>query len=157
MSQWKPIPNYENYEASSEGEIRRNGKILKPYSLNKGHLIVSLCKNGKSKKYLIHRLVLETFIGPCPEGMETCHFPDKDPTNNKLNNIRWDTRSANRQDSKKHGTWLNGSKHPNAKLTENDVKKIKKSDKTHQKLAIEFGIARSIITRIKNGQRWRHV
>ena len=59
----------------------------------------------------IHRLVLEAFVGPCPEGMETCHNNGV-RTDNRLENLRWDTSSANNDDIVKHGRhWLASRSH----------------------------------------------
>jgi hypothetical protein len=47
-------------------------------------------------------LVLEAFVGPCPDGLEACHWDD-DPTNNRLSNLRWDTSIANKRDMARNG------------------------------------------------------
>ncbi len=117
---WRDIPGYKGfYRVSDRGRvisldrvIIRNGSLahLRPKFLKLGHLpksgrpYVFLCKGGEKNLRLIHRLVLEAFVGPRPEGMECCHFPDRDPHNNRLENLRWDTPRANRADSEKHGT-----------------------------------------------------
>lgn len=171
--QWRDVVGHEGlYQVSSAGEVRSvdrlvahgrinalferrlKGRLLKTTKLNDGYLVVDLCKGGKARRFLVHRLVLEAFIGPCPDGMEACHFPDDNPENNQLNNLRWDTRSGNRQDSIKNGTWLKGSNHPNAKLTDKQVKEIRASTETHQVLADRFGVGRPTITKIKNNQRY---
>ena len=73
-----------------------------------------------SDQGLVHRLVLFTFVGPCPLGMECCHA-DGTRTNNFLKNLRWDTHINNYVDAKKHGTLRVG----NAKLTESQVRQIR--------------------------------
>jgi hypothetical protein len=55
------------------------------------------------RRRLVHRLVLEAFVGPCPEGMLTRHL-DGDPANNHLDNLRWGTPAENFADSVRHGT-----------------------------------------------------
>ena len=65
--------------------------LLKPKKAGAGRLYVSLHKNGKRNNLYVHRLVLITFVGPCPEGMECCH-KDDNPLNNRLENLRWDTQ-----------------------------------------------------------------
>lgn len=50
----------------------------------------------------VHQLVLEAFVGPRPEGMEACHWNDV-CTDNRLENLRWDTTSANRHDQVRNG------------------------------------------------------
>ena len=80
------------YRMNREGIYRWKIRILstlrkKPYK--------RICL-GK-KMFLVHRLVLLAFVGPCPVGMEGCHF-DNDATNNRLSNLRWDTLSNNQKD-----------------------------------------------------------
>jgi len=107
---WKPMPGYEGiYEVSDLGEIKslarmrksKNGclcpvkeKLLTKVPLRNGRLIVLLCNNIKKTNAYVHRLVLEAFVGPCPDGMECCHN-DGDRTNNRLENLRWDTHKNN--------------------------------------------------------------
>src|SRR5699024_6464865 len=50
----------------------------------------------------VHRLVLEAFVGPCPDGMEACHWDD-DKTNNHVSNLRWATQSDNMHDRVRNG------------------------------------------------------
>ena len=117
---WLPVVGYEGfYEVSDHGRVRsvdrtvkfRDGRVFSytsqlrsqtpqvPY----GHMAVGLKRNGKRRTVRVHRLVLEAFVGPCPEGMEGCHN-DGDASNNALSNLRWDTSSANKQDMIRHGT-----------------------------------------------------
>ena len=122
--EWKPIPGYEGYEVSNHGRVRSldrtihrkdgrtrrlNGKLLKPAKNKGGYLTVGLWKDGKEKKKLIHRLVLEAFIGERPEGMETLHA-DGAPSNNKVNNLRWGTSRDNKADMVRHGRHRNARK-----------------------------------------------
>jgi hypothetical protein len=47
-------------------------------------------------------LVLEAFVGACPNGMECCHNDDN-RSNNGLGNLRWDTHVNNVKDGYKNG------------------------------------------------------
>ena len=117
---WAPIPGYEgHYEASDFGNIRsldrriphrRNGTVrvhgrrMKQYSdPNDGRRYVRLTVENDSHVMRVHRLVLMTFVGPCPEGMEGCHN-NGDASDNRLENLRWDTPSENMYDKGRHGT-----------------------------------------------------
>lgn len=64
---------------------------------------MNLSKSNAVESFLVHRLVLTAFVGPCPEGMEGCH-EDGDPSNNRATNLRWDTHKNNQLDMHKHGT-----------------------------------------------------
>jgi NUMOD4 motif/HNH endonuclease len=130
VEQWRPIVGYEGaYEVSDQGRVRsvertitqpvtRWGRpmtkrvperILKPQRLNHGHLMVYLSSEGTRKRVLIHRLVLEAFIGPCPDGQQACHFNDI-ANDNRLINLRWDSPSANNHDIVRNGNHHNANK-----------------------------------------------
>lgn len=111
----KSIPGYEGiYEADTGGRIwsihrklprgsgfwNRGTLQLKPYTRRTGHLQVVLCKNGRKKSIDVHRLILETFVGPCPPGMECLH-KNGNPADNRISNLRWGTRLDNINDLKK--------------------------------------------------------
>lgn len=86
---WKPVVNYEGeYEVSNLGRVRslKSGKLLKPCGIGKNYLRVCLCKDGERKNYLIHRLVVEAFISPIPQGMVVNH-KDENPSNNCVENL----------------------------------------------------------------------
>lgn len=118
MDRWRPIPGYEGlYEASDQGQIRsveravtgRDGRTLKFSSValsatetDGGHLKVTLSRGGAAATRKVHQLVLEAFVGPCPDGLEVCHG-DGDPQNNRLPNLRYDTHAANTSDRVEHG------------------------------------------------------
>ncbi len=97
-------------------------------SKDSGHLSVALsCGKDKPQVWFrVHRLVLEAFVGPCPERMEACHFPDRNPANNRLGNLRWDTHEGNEQDKKTHGTYQFGENNPIAKLTWEKVDEMRR-------------------------------
>lgn len=64
---WKDIPNYEGlYKISNLGRVKslvRKERILHPADNGNGYMKICLCKKGKQKYFLIHRLVYESFIG----------------------------------------------------------------------------------------------
>lgn len=101
MEVWKDIPNYVNkYQASSAGRIRSllncrgnvlsKPKILKDAKNNRGYHIVTLCKDGITQQFLIHRLVALTFI-PNLDAKLTVDHIDKNKSNNTISNLRWAT------------------------------------------------------------------
>jgi transcriptional regulator of met regulon len=115
--QWLPIAEYVGvYEVSSLGRVRSltrivqgkwprriPTKILRLTKHNKGYRCVTLYRDGRPNKQLVHHLVLEAFVGPRPPDKEGCHG-DRDRTHNDVENLRWGTRSDNMQDAVRHGT-----------------------------------------------------
>lgn len=112
--QWRPVVGYEgHYDISDRGRIRswKNGsppRLMSP-ATNRGYKVISLSLKGVPASHRIHRLVLEAFVGPMPEGMVTRHL-DGTRSNNLLANIVYGTPSENNRDMVLHG---NGPKpHP---------------------------------------------
>ena len=113
---WKPVVGFEGlYEVSDQGRVRSlprkgasgsryyGGGYLKGHALKWGHIYVTLRRPGaKAYKNSVHRIVLEAFVGPCPEGMEGCHN-NGNAGDNRLENLRWDTHSENMKDVVRHG------------------------------------------------------
>lgn len=172
--QIKQIPDWPGYWADTNGGIwsawTRGGKNtgkpfrkLQPGRTSTGRLTVSPIVNGVQRTCQVHRLILETFVGPCPPGMESCHFPDRDPTNNRPENLRWDTKSANSFDAVKHGTapglQCKGEKNGNAKLNELQVRVIRRlrGQMTRSEAAAIFKITRSHVGHIQRGDCWKHL
>lgn len=169
---WKTIPKYKDlYIVSNMGQVQRilnrygnpSQRILRQTPDGNNYLQVTLCKNGIRKKHKVHKLVLISFIGPRPLGLQ-CRHLDGNKQNNKLTNLKWGTRSENEKDKIKHGTFNHrsplGSKHGMSKLTKKDVIKIKimlNSCENQHVIADIFGVHHSNISCIKRGITWRHI
>lgn len=102
---WKDIKNYEGlYQVSNLGRVKslRRNKVLSPsLTTKKEYLGVSLCKNGKPKRFMVHHLVAEHFI-PNPDGYKIINHKDENKTNNKSSNLEWCTQSYNIKYSNKN-------------------------------------------------------
>lgn len=85
------------------------GRILSTPLDCHGYPSLILSMRGVKIPRKVHRLVLEAFVGPRPDAYQGCHY-DGDPTNNRLDNLRWDTASANNKDRVRHGRhpWVMG-------------------------------------------------
>ena len=164
----KQIPGFPNYFISKCGKVwskpryKVKGGWLKPQKLNQGHLQVGLGCNGKIIHQQIHRLVLTTHKGKCPAGMEACHR-DGDPTNNQLNNLRWDTHKSNYLDMVRHGIASSppvnrGELNNHNKLSEEQVKLIFHSYHdgiyNSRELAEYFNVDRTTISKIITKKNW---
>ncbi len=95
---WKPIPGFIDYAVSNFGRVKsfkgQNVKLLKPQTRVKGYKFVCL-SNETDKKFIdIHRLVLMSFVGMPPQGMECDHI-NRVRDDNRLDNLRWVTKVEN--------------------------------------------------------------
>lgn len=135
-------------------------KRMKATPDNHGYVRVSLRKNGKSRTFYIHILVLICFVGECPDGMEACHFPDRNPTNNRVDNLRWDTPKSNQNDRFFHGTDGRGEKNGCAILSESQVRYARtKRDggATYKSIGLELGVHPGTIYMLCHRKNWSHV
>lgn len=137
-------------------------KILKPWKNANGNgyrLIISLSKNKKRKRFYVHILVAEAFIGPCPPNMECCHN-DGNGENNLVSNLRYGTHKENMEDMILHGNSNLGIKNPNCKLTEEQILEIIdliNSGILLQEIANTFNVSVGLICNIKNRKLWLHL
>lgn len=100
---WKPIVGFEGlYEVSNLGNVKgvKRGRILKPGSCGK-YLFVVLCKDGKRKDKLVHRLVADAFCENKFNKPEVNHI-NEDGFDNRAKNLEWCTRVENIR----HGTGI---------------------------------------------------
>ena len=145
------------YSVSDQGRVRNDetGRVLKPRQGSHGRLQVELYREGACKSYLTHRLVLQAFVGPCPDSMEACHN-DGNHQNNRLGNLRWDTKKNNAADRLKHGTHNRGERSGQAKLTEAQAYEIKFGNipGTLAEVGALFGVGIVQVHKIRAGKRW---
>lgn len=93
----KDIKNYEGlYAITSCGKVysHKRKKFLKPQVNKSGYLKINLCKNGKIKSFLVHRLVAEVYIDN-PNNFDTVDHINGDKSNNSINNLQWMSQADN--------------------------------------------------------------
>ena len=110
---WVPVRGYEgSYEVSTLGRIKslervvkqgtpyaytRKARIMLPRRKNNGYLQVRLSKHGKCKSMTVHRIVMESFVGPST--LQVNHI-NEDKEDNRLENLEYVTASYNNRYSK---------------------------------------------------------
>lgn len=169
MEEWRAIPGFPDYEASSLGRIRRAtpcntaaaGFVLKTKTDAYGYAKVCIWREGKPSHRQAHRLVALAFLGEPPAGYQCAHG-DGNRQNNALGNLRWATPAENAQDRQRHGLWLppRGSEHHASTLTEADVIEIRRRRAAGERpsdLAAEYGVSRPSMSRILHRRTWTHL
>jgi predicted XRE-type DNA-binding protein len=160
------VPEFPGYRVGTDGSawrLKSNGqwKQLHGRRHKKGYRVVTLRRAGVAYDRLVHRLILECFVGPCPDGKEACHDPDPRRDNNALTNLRWDTPKANQADRKKHGTSNEGERHGLAKLTEEQVRLIvslcEQGEIGQRQIGDLFGVSSGTVNQIWTGRRWQYL
>ena len=119
-------------------------------TLDTGYLKVGLWRDGKYYQRLLHRLVLEAFVGPCPDGKEGAHLNGV-KADCRLDNLEWKTKKGNAADRTTHGTQSRGTRHYHAKLTEEiaaEVRRRHDSGESRKSIGIAMSLSKSTVSRI---------
>lgn len=161
-------PNHEHYEVNEDGDVFsmgrtityvRNGGVHSRYWSERqmtpsldwcGYRVVNL--KGVPVKICV--LVLETFVGPCPEEFEVLHQNDV-KTDDRLSNLRWGERADNIEDAFRNGNLPSGERHRWAKLSDGEVKEIRASELRASAAAARHGVSVGHIYAIRAGARRR--
>ena len=170
----KEIAGFPGYQVGDDGSVRyawttcragrRLGDKWRPMKLSpssRGYLRVNLTplEGGSYRTFRVHRLVLEAFVGPCPDGME-CRHLNGVKTDNRLDNLSWGTPGENRDDNRALGAYQRGEDHPMGKLTAADVHAIRSRYETGgvvmRELAAEFAVSVPCISCVVNRRSWKH-
>jgi hypothetical protein len=166
---WRPVAGYEGiYEVSSAGRVRRlagsqncrSTRLMKLH-VDAGrknpqcrHLYVCLTRNNKIRWKLVHRLVLEAFVGACPAGSE-CRHLDGNAQNNNIANLCWGTRQENMDDRK-----VLGERFGTMKLKREEVRTIRRRRSNGERpksLATEYGVTPTTIWHVCSRRTWKFV
>lgn len=106
LEEWRDVPGWEGYEASSIGRVRSRKRkvlhVLRPCLCGK-YLSVMLSKSAHNHhSNRVHRVVCEAFHGAAPAGMVVRHL-NGNTTDNRASNLAWGTPKENMADMFKHG------------------------------------------------------
>ena len=112
----------------------------------------------KGRHWRAHRVAYEVFVGRIPKGMHICHSCDNpgcvEPSHlwagTNLDNVR-DRNQKNRQFRAK------GEANGRAKLTNSDVRAIRKSKETNTQISQKYGMSQANISQIRSRTLWPHI
>lgn len=129
--------------------------LIWPFAIGKNSY-AQIKINGKKRD--VHRLVCEEEYGPPPSSK---HEAAHSCTNGRSGcvakrHLRWATSKENGDDMVSHGNSTRGEKHPNGKLSKDDVLAIRQlaDSTTHAALALRFGISRANVSMIVSRRTW---
>ncbi len=173
METWKEVVGFEGfYEVSDHGSVRRiapwcDGRKTVPGMLSltpkkSGYVRVILHREKVKKEFAVHFLVISAFVGPRPSLVHQVNHKNGNRSDNRHENLEYVTPSENQLHACRvlHRPSRPGSKHHNAKLTEEDVLLIRSmhASGTMQKtLCGLFGVSPPTLSMICNRLIWTHI
>lgn len=172
VEEWRPIPSFPGYEASSLGRIRsldrtktnRNGvvrkytgRVLRPHIGNKGYARV---RPNNVDPTGIAPLVCEAFHGLKPSPLHEVAHNDGTKDNDVPGNLRWATHAENMDDKIKHRTICRGATHGRSKFTEASVLQVldlRKAGLGWRTIGKMMGVSHTAVRDVCRGKNWAHV
>jgi hypothetical protein len=176
IEEWRPVPGHPGYEASNLGRVRSidrwiassngarqwqhfyAGRILRSTPNRRYEQVYLGQKHGHQ---LAHSIICLTFNGKRPSRRHQVGHWNGNPHDNRAANLRWVTPKQNKADEVTHGTRRKGSQHWHTKLTERQIRAVRKmhaeTGLTMKAVGTRFGISRFHVWQIVSGNSWKHV
>ncbi len=157
---WQPILE-GHYAVSDQGRLRRikpdrfgrqSKKLMHPSIVGRGYLSIMPSLAGhQQRRYYVHRLVTEAFLGPCPPKQEVNHKNGR-KRDNRLTNLEYVSRTANCRHARDLGIKIGCTK-----LTPKDVaaiRRLRQSGQAVRHLSSRFGVNKSTIWCLLRRATW---
>ena len=176
--EWRAVPGYEGrYEVSAFGQVRsmglhvgakgggtafRKGRVLSQATKTNGYKQVTLvAADGARWSAHVHQIVCLAFLGPPPSEDTQIRHADGTRDNNDLSNLNYGDALSNAADRRQHGNdfFGPGEAHARAKLTEDDVRQIRKLAPfgDFAGIGLAFGVSGSHACTIAHRKAWKHI
>lgn len=170
---FKDVPEYEGlYAVGDFGTIVRREcvtrnavatwkspeRLIKP-TLSRGYMVVNLWKNNSYDRFLVHRLVMLSFVGPSTLSVD--HI-NGEKTDNRLVNLEYVTLRENTLRQIASGRIVNpkGEKNGKSKLKSDQIRVIREmvsNGLSSREIGLAFGVSLETISAIRSGRTWGHV
>lgn len=170
--EWRSIPDFDGYQASSLGKIRgidrlkqgrsglrlTRGQEMKQMLNKKGYPEVRLRKNGTHTR-LVHKLVASAFLVK-PEGCTQINHINGIKTDNSIVNLEWVTNSENQLHAYKLGLQPSRAGEGNGRATLTDkkvtiIKELYNSGKGAKEVSEILGVSLYTVRAIIAGKTWK--
>lgn len=175
--EWRPVPGWEHYEASSLGRIRSKdrigrcgtymrryrGRVLRPRVAGKdaNQLAVTLCDDGVKAQVAVRRIVAAAFLSMTLSGDDVVYHINGDRRDCAVDNLRVGRRLDVAVHKIARGAQPIGESCHNAKLTRHDVREIidllADGCMSHSAIAERYSVSPSTVGLIGRGDRWGYV
>lgn len=129
---------------------------MKPVTVSVGRYLRQEVSLGTGDRRKVATIVCETFHGPRPSGYEVSHL-NGDSLDNRAENVAWKTRAENERDKVAHGTSNRGARQHQAKLTDEDVREIRRMAAAgclQVQMMERFKISQPTVSEIVNRRKW---
>lgn len=166
---WRWVPEFEGlYLVSNQGRVMGmpkptvQGHIMRTKKNWAGYVTVCLSKNGKKHSKSVHRLVAAAFI-PNPESKEEVNHINGKRDDNRVENLEWCTRSENERHAytvlgkKPNAPWRGKPRKFARKLTDDQVRLIRRDTRPRTEIAKEYGVSKQTIEHIQKERIYKEV
>lgn len=148
-----PVDGWPGYSVTRDGRVYSHRfsifLSIHGHGRNQEYRSVSLCKDGKQKTHLLHRLVAAAFV-PNLNHKPDINHKDTNKSNNYADNLEWCTNDENIQHAIENGL-------PWSKLLKEEIHEIREKLSTGQRgrdIAKEHRVSEAAISDIKVGNTW---
>ena len=159
ISNCLPVPGHLGYFADDQGNIysNRRGKLkllIPSLDRSNGYLKVNIYDQGKRRNRYVHHLIALTFHGERPTGLLVCHNPNPTKTNNRAQNLVYQTRLDNAADNIKDGT-LPGARRKLDYSKAEAIRRLHDNGLSTAEIARRFDVSTDCIQKVISWRTWR--